>query len=131
MGMRFRSNRRNCTGSGFASGSCSLSKRRCRNAIRPQLGPPWQGAGIRAGEFDDEIQLQSELHKSAMEVLSEAEEALVEIARQSQRVRVLVSCDQEDWPGIIVDCLHDLSGDTFGCLPDAIDRATRKRIYDL
>ncbi len=129
--MRFRSTRRNCPDSGFASGSCPLSKERHRRAISPRLGPVWQDAGIRAGEFDDEIQLQSELHKSAMDVLSEAEEALVEIARQSQRVRVLVSCDQEDWPAIIVDSLHDLSGDTFGCLPDAIDRATRKRVYDL
>ena len=79
----------------------------------------------------DEIHLQRELCNSAMEVMSAARAALVEIASQSQTIRVRVSCDQEDWPDIIRDSFEDLIGDTFGCLPEAIDRAAREQIYDL
>lgn len=52
-------------------------------------------------------------------------------ARQRQNMRVRVSCDQEDWPDIIRDSFEDLNGDTFGCLPDVIERAAREQFHDL
>lgn len=130
--MRHSSNRPKRLVSGFSPNAEYSVARPHRNAFR--LGPglqPQQDVSNLVDVSRDEIHLQTELYKSAMDVMSKARAALVEIARQSQNVRAQVSCDQEDWPDIIRDSFNDLSGDTFGCLPDAIDRAAREQIYDL
>lgn len=73
----------------------------------------------------EEIILQDDIHREALAIIDSARASLNDLARRSQEIRSFVSCDQEDWPTIIRDCLEDMTGDTFGCLPDAIERAAR------
>ena len=74
----------------------------------------------------EEISLQDEIHREALAIVDAARASLSDLARRSQEIRSFVSCDQEDWPTIVRDCLEDMMGDTFGCLPDAIERANRE-----
>lgn len=74
----------------------------------------------------EEISRQDDIHREALAIIDAARTSLHDLARRSQEIRSFVSCDQEDWPTIIRDCLEDMMGDTFGCLPDAIERARRE-----
>ena len=74
----------------------------------------------------DEISRQDDIHREALAIIDATRTSLHNLAHQSQQIRSIVSCDQEDWPAIIRDHLEDMLGDTFGCLPDAIERARRE-----
>jgi hypothetical protein len=85
-------------------------------AATPSIGhDPW-----------DEVARQREIHDAALAVVEAARHALMVLATRSRAHRRHVSCDQEDWARTIADCLDDMVGDTFGCLPQAIARAQRE-----
>ena len=76
----------------------------------------------------NEIERQQAIYDAACTIMETAGNALELLAKRSQFHRSEVSADQEDWPQIIRDQLNDMMGDTFGCLPEAIDRARRERV---
>lgn len=79
----------------------------------------------RGADLGCELSLQREIHRTALEIAESARNDLVALARRSRRISARVCCDQEEWPAIIADCVDDMLGDTFDCLPDAIARARR------
>ena len=94
------------------------------NVVRAEPAAPLCGPGdCTPGE---EISHQDDIHREAVAIVDAARTSLNDLARRSQEIRSCVSCDQEDWPGIVRDYLEDMMGDTFGCLPNAIERAARE-----
>lgn len=86
-----------------------------------------QDAGNWPVSFDpsDEIERQQAIYHAAKNILEATENALIKLAVQSQDHRSVVNADQEDWPIDISGFLEDLTNETFGCLPQAIERARR------
>ena len=112
---------------GHATSTPNIAHRKLRRTLRPTLNSVSHAkpsASVRNPW--EEIDLQDEIHREALAIIEAAQSTLRDLARRSQELRSCVSCDQEDWPGIVRDCFEDMVGDTFGCLPDAIDRAARE-----
>jgi hypothetical protein len=102
------------------------------HATCPLMGACRGGAESRAratrAAIDpwDEVARQQEVFETAMGVIEAARATLLELAAGSAGHSRHVVCDQEDWRAIIEDCLDDMAGDTFACLPEAIARAKRE-----